>query len=66
MAKLQRVLIVLSLCLAPALFAQSADQEIVSVVDNPDPVTPGSTPSSRHHPRLCLRIATLIGLPRRR
>jgi uncharacterized repeat protein (TIGR01451 family) len=43
MAKLQRVLVVLSLFLAPALFAQSADQEVVSVVDSPDPVTPGST-----------------------
>jgi uncharacterized repeat protein (TIGR01451 family) len=43
MAKLQRVLAVLSLCLAPVLFAQSADQEVVSVVDSPDPVTPGST-----------------------
>ncbi|HYK05487.1 MAG TPA: IPTL-CTERM sorting domain-containing protein [Thermoanaerobaculia bacterium] len=43
MAKLQRVLAVLFLCLAPALFAQSADQEVVSVVDSPDPVTPGST-----------------------
>ena len=43
MAKLQRVLVVLSLFLAPVLFAQSADQEVVSVVDAPDPVTPGST-----------------------
>src|SRR5215213_11954798 len=43
MAKLQRVLAVLSLCLAPVLFAQSADQEVVSAVDSPDPVTPGAT-----------------------
>jgi uncharacterized repeat protein (TIGR01451 family) len=43
MAKLHRVLVVLCLFLAPAVFAQSADQEVVSVVDSPDPVTPGST-----------------------
>src|SRR5688500_18390829 len=42
MAKLQRVLVILSLFIVPALFAQSADQEVVSVVDAPDPVTPGS------------------------
>ncbi|HEY0160690.1 MAG TPA: IPTL-CTERM sorting domain-containing protein [Thermoanaerobaculia bacterium] len=43
MAKLYRVLAVLCLFVTPALFAQSADQEVVSVVDSPDPVTPGAT-----------------------
>ena len=41
MAKFQRLLVVLSLFFAPAAFAQ-ADQEIVSIVDSPDPVTPGA------------------------
>jgi uncharacterized repeat protein (TIGR01451 family) len=40
MAKLQRVLAVLFLCLAPALFAQSADQA-VTASDSMDPVVPG-------------------------
>ena len=43
MAKLHRVLVVFCLFLAPAVLAQSADQEVVSVVDAPDPVTPGAT-----------------------
>lgn len=43
MAKLQRVLVVLSLLVSLSAFAQSADQEVVSVVDAPDPVTPGAT-----------------------
>lgn len=33
----------LLLCFSVAAFAQSADQEVVSAVDSPDPVTPGST-----------------------
>ncbi|HJQ36600.1 MAG TPA: IPTL-CTERM sorting domain-containing protein [Thermoanaerobaculia bacterium] len=38
-------MLLLLACLAVSLplFAQTADQEIVSVVDSPDPVTPGST-----------------------
>jgi uncharacterized repeat protein (TIGR01451 family) len=40
MPKLQRVLVVLSLFLAPVLFAQSADQAI-SASDSMDPVIPG-------------------------
>jgi uncharacterized repeat protein (TIGR01451 family) len=43
MTKLRRVLAVLCLVAAPVVFAQSADQEVVSVVDSPDPVTPGAT-----------------------
>lgn len=43
MAYLRRTFF-LSLVLVPVLaFGQSADQEIVSVTDDPDPVTPGST-----------------------
>lgn len=40
MAKLQRVLVVLSLFLVPSLFAQSADQQITAT-DSADPVVPG-------------------------
>jgi uncharacterized repeat protein (TIGR01451 family) len=43
MAKLHRALVVLCLFLAPMVFAQSADQEVVSVGDSPDPVLPGAT-----------------------
>ncbi|HYH06434.1 MAG TPA: IPTL-CTERM sorting domain-containing protein [Thermoanaerobaculia bacterium] len=43
MVKLHRVLLVLFLLLPLSAFAQSADQEVVSVVDSPDPVTPGAT-----------------------
>jgi uncharacterized repeat protein (TIGR01451 family) len=38
-----RRLLVLSLFVAASAFGQSADQEVVSVVDSPDPVTPGAT-----------------------
>ncbi|HEX7833454.1 MAG TPA: hypothetical protein VF787_27635, partial [Thermoanaerobaculia bacterium] len=40
--KLVRAVLV-SLLLPLSVFAQSADQEVVSVVDSPDPVTPGAT-----------------------
>lgn len=43
MAKVHRVLVVLLLLVSLSVFAQSADQEVVSVVDAPDPVTPGAT-----------------------
>jgi uncharacterized repeat protein (TIGR01451 family) len=48
MTKLRSVLLVLcvafpALFFAQSLFAQSADQEVVSAVDSPDPVTPGAT-----------------------
>ena len=37
-----RHVLVVVLCLLPVFaFAQSADQEVVSVVDSPDPVVPG-------------------------
>ena len=42
MKNFRRLLFVL-LLVPMAAFAQSADQEVVSVVDSPDPVTPGST-----------------------
>ncbi|HEX7809515.1 MAG TPA: hypothetical protein VF608_12335, partial [Thermoanaerobaculia bacterium] len=42
MIKLVRAVLV-SLLLPLSVFAQSADQEVVSVVDSPDPVTPGAT-----------------------
>jgi uncharacterized repeat protein (TIGR01451 family) len=42
MMKLLRAILV-SLLLPLSVFAQSADQEVVSVVDSPDPVTPGAT-----------------------
>src|ERR1043165_1443916 len=38
-----RRLLLLSLFVAASAFGQSADQEVVSVVDSPDPVTPGAT-----------------------
>lgn len=38
-----RRLLVLSLFVAASAFGQSADQEVVSVVDAPDPVAPGAT-----------------------
>jgi len=37
-----RRLLVLCLFVTASAFAQSADQEVVSVVDSPDPVTPGA------------------------
>lgn len=44
MTKLRRVLVVLFVgVLSFSALAQSADQEVVSVVDSPDPVTPGAT-----------------------
>jgi uncharacterized repeat protein (TIGR01451 family) len=42
MSRLSRALLLVAFIPAFA-FAQSADQEVVSVVDAPDPVTPGST-----------------------
>lgn len=39
---MRRWLVVLSLFIAPALFAQSADQAILSITDSPDPVVPGN------------------------
>src|SRR5215210_8164279 len=42
MKNFRRALFVL-LLLPMSAFAQSADQEVVSAVDAPDPVTPGST-----------------------
>jgi uncharacterized repeat protein (TIGR01451 family) len=41
--KLYRVLLLVSLFVPFSVFAQSADQEVVSVVDSPDPVAPGAT-----------------------
>jgi uncharacterized repeat protein (TIGR01451 family) len=38
-----RRLLVLSLFVAASAFGQSADQEVVSVGDSPDPITPGAT-----------------------
>ncbi len=44
MRKIQRTLFVsLLLVVSLAAFGQSADQEVVSAVDSPDPVTPGAT-----------------------
>ncbi|MBV8518741.1 MAG: DUF11 domain-containing protein [Acidobacteria bacterium] len=43
MTKLRPVLLLLCLAFPTFLFAQSADQEVVSVVDAPDPVAPGGT-----------------------
>ena len=42
MAKLHRALFVLSLLVSLSVFAQSADQEILSATDSPDPVIPGN------------------------
>ena len=42
MARTLRALFVCSLLVTFSVFAQSADQEVVSVVDSPDPVTPGA------------------------
>lgn len=43
MKMLLRTLSVLTLLLSLSTYAQTADQEVVSVVDSPDPVTAGST-----------------------
>jgi hypothetical protein len=43
MAKVYRVLVVLSLVVSVSVLAPSADQEVVSAADAPDPVTPEST-----------------------
>ena len=42
MAKLYRVVVVVSLLVSLSAFAQSADQQIVSASDAPDPVAPGA------------------------
>jgi uncharacterized repeat protein (TIGR01451 family) len=42
MARLLRALFVCSLLVSVSMFGQSADQEIVSVTDSPDPVIPGN------------------------
>jgi uncharacterized repeat protein (TIGR01451 family) len=42
MARLCRALFVLSLVASLSAFAQSADQELLSAVDSPDPVIPGN------------------------
>src|SRR5687767_4761005 len=42
MARLLRALFVCSLLVSFSVFAQSADHEIVSVTDAPDPVIPGN------------------------
>jgi uncharacterized repeat protein (TIGR01451 family) len=41
---MRKLCLAIALCLLPGTaFAQSADQEVVSVADAPDPVTPGAT-----------------------
>ncbi|MDP9193352.1 MAG: DUF11 domain-containing protein [Acidobacteriota bacterium] len=42
MARLLRALFVCSLLLSFSVFAQSADQQMLSAIDAPDPVTPGN------------------------
>jgi uncharacterized repeat protein (TIGR01451 family) len=42
MRRLRRSLLVVSLLLSLSAFAQSADQELLSAIDSPDPVTPGN------------------------
>lgn len=43
MLTVRRVALVVLVLAAPVLFGQSADQEVVSVVDSPDPIVPGNT-----------------------
>lgn len=43
MLNVRRALLVVCLALPLSALAQSADQEVVSVVDSPDPVVPGNT-----------------------
>jgi large repetitive protein len=42
MARLRRALFLVSLLLSVSMFAQSADQELLSATDSPDPVIPGN------------------------
>jgi uncharacterized repeat protein (TIGR01451 family) len=42
MAKLFRAFLILALFTSLSMFAQSADQQIVSAIDSPDPVVPGN------------------------
>lgn len=43
MLNVRRAVLLVSLLFPLSVFAQSADQEVVSVVDSPDPVVPGTT-----------------------
>ncbi|HEV7763978.1 MAG TPA: DUF11 domain-containing protein [Thermoanaerobaculia bacterium] len=42
MARVRRALFVLSLLVSLSAFAQSADQQVLSVTDSPDPIIPGN------------------------
>ena len=68
MTVLRRSLFALFLAFPLSLFAQSADQEVVSAVDSPDPVTPGSTLTytvtlTNHGPDAAVNGGVNINLP---